>query len=718
MRQRLDTFQAKTLVKHKASEPDNGRLAVLRDAIDKQDWFYIVLSQIHSLTETPTLLPQCMAGLDPRAIAYLDNLVCPNKAISPVVLKWLADFPSPIMSVYSSPATRDLYEKLVGTIRGFLERVPMHWDYLVSESKVRLAPPLAQDLFETFGLQSPVLQTTAFRAIARMLFNHPADHPGLEQLEILHMWDQVTFFHGLRRSAHEKSLAYFAYRKTLEAWTQHKSRVRSNEIRQRQLPPEQRCGAPAFIVPFEAAAIFQPRQVQGVPTPQGNAPASTLQGHAQHYQNMTTNHALIQQNQMAFNGRGPPLQAAQNPTMQQRPPTAVQNRNMALPIPRQQHPPGPQLVFPHGTEQPRAQPTLPDTTRIALHQAHLRSPELGPAQPKPEALRLYRHVIAWALSPSPINKDVPVNVIEFNLPQKSFALVPLTLPSEVPGQPPTRNLTEDSQTYRLRCCAITPGGFPNEVAWVGADTVWPDNLFVDFNDVMLETRRKLHHGRYLPIDLTSYIKPGINKLTAIVNRMSTDTRPFEYAVAIEMVGVIRHESITGQVPKITAAESLASIKESLAGTSKNDDIEITSSNLTIKLFDPYSSAKIFDTPVRGIGCAHRDCFDLETFLGLCKREQPGWPTVVDCWRCPLCRGDVRPQNLIIDGFLVEVREELAKRNLLDTRAIVVEADGAWKPKKEEITGVRSASLEREEQRHASAARRTSSKKPVKVVEID
>jgi hypothetical protein len=58
---------------------------------------------------------------------------------------------------------------------------------------------------------------------------------------------------------------------------------------------------------------------------------------------------------------------------------------------------------------------------------------------------------------------------------------------------------------------------------------------------------------------------------------------------------------------------------------------------------------------------------------------------------------VRPQTLVEDGFLTQVREDLAVKGLLDTRAIVVEADGSWKPRVEaERSGVRSASLEREE----------------------
>lgn len=52
---------------------------------------------------------------------------------------------------------------------------------------------------------------------------------------------------------------------------------------------------------------------------------------------------------------------------------------------------------------------------------------------------------------------------------------------------------------------------------------------------------------------------------------------------------------------------------------------------------------------------------------------------VDAWRCPICKADSRPQRLVVDGFLMAVRESLAAKNMLKTRAINVESDGSWAP---------------------------------------
>ena len=717
MRSRIDVFQATELPKVPPQEAtfSSGRLALLRDAIDNEDWFYIVLSQIHCLTLYHQLLPESVKRLDGRSFATLDTLLCSNQSVSRSVINWMAEFPAPIMSIYSSQKA-NLYDAFVQAVVGFLERLALHWDTIVFDSARRKAPPLTEDLFDMLGLSSPVLQTTAFRAVGRRIWdanNGVRDYEkGLATLETLHRMDQALFAQGRRRLSQDKKTAYLAYAGMLDAWKEHERRVRQHQKRQEHVPTHSRQSPPVFAMPSVYLSIFQA-------APRYNIPSAQLAAHGIPPHQMTTaeqqqanGQTLLQTRRTSVNGR-----ASTDPTSatQQPPPTPIQHQNMVMIMPPQRFPPGPHLAFPHENEQPRAQPTQPETARTALHHAHLRSPTIGPLQAEPDAHRLYRYVVAYALSPRKVNKDVAIHKMNFRVPKHTIDRIPATLPSPAAGEPPVRMLDETSQTFRLRCVAFPASGFPDETAWVRADNAWPESLYVELNGQALEPRRKLQHGRYLPIDLTEHITGDENELRTMVNRTSTDTRPFEYAIAVEIVGVLTHQSITANLPMIAASDSAAAIKQSLSGIDSDDDVAITSSNLTIKLFDPYSGSKIFDTPVRGLSCAHRDCFDLETFLGICKRQNPGWPTVVDCWRCPLCRGDARPQMLVVDGFLVEVRKELAERNQLDTRAIVVETGGSWKPKVEERTGVRSASLECEER--STSARKSASAAPKKVPEV-
>ena len=666
---------------------DGGRIALLREAIEKGDWFYICLSQIHCLTVTPSLLPEGAKQLPKQAIAYLDSLLCANSKLNPTVLAWLSDFPASIVNIYSSSA-RVEYHRYVQNVVEFVQRLPLQWDKLVDDCKKRGAPPLMDDMLGKLALASPVLQTTVFRAIARMIKECS------DPLEQLHCMDKEAFARGRsKRTAREREAAYHAYRITIRHLSQHEDKYHS-------VRPELRA---RFVIPPEALAVFQVGPP--APSPQQMQPPSINHFNpAQQQQNPHFhNQAMSHMRNMSTGSGGSPRQPST--------PGQMNNGNTFISLPRQQHPPSRRLVFPHESEQPRAQPTQPDTLRTALHQAHLRSPVLTPSTP-----RLYRYVSSFAVRPRKLNKDLPVETIGFDVAQELYDALPATVPSDHPGEPGFRTLTEESYTIRLRCASGTSKALESESSWMEADNYWPDNLYLQCNGQVLETRRKLHHNRYLPIDLTTLINPGHNELSVIINRMSTDTRPYEYALAVEIVGVVDHKTIRQNLKQIAASDSLAAIKKSLAASDEDEEeITVTSSNTTIQLFDPHTLSKIFDIPVRSTACAHKDCFDLETFLSQCEpRKVHGSPSSVDCWRCPICRGDVRPHTLVRDGFMDLVREELKGKGQLGTRAIVVEPDGSWKGKEEESGGVRSPSLEREE--------RVSSKAPskgiVEVIELD
>lgn len=706
MLQQVDGFYHDNLAKLRSiNHVDTGRISLLREAIERQDWFYICLSQIHCLTQTPTLLPQPAITLPMQAITYLDMLLCPNYKLNPTVLKWLSDFPASMKSIYSSQA-RSLYDNLVQDVVGFIQRLQLGWDHLVNDCKARGSPPLIDDLLDRLALCSPVLQTTVFRAIARMITD------GSDHLEQLHRLDQDAFLRGCgKRSLNEKQAACKAFQGTIKKLRCHG---------QTQSDPRKR-----FVIPQEALAVFQVRLFAPSLAQAHIAPINHFNPAQKHPPVQINNRSRIRHPSFGTSGSPPQPRAPSIPT-----PTAsiltppLPTMSMAaaygnIQMPRQQHQPNRRLLLPHEGEQPRAQPTHPDTMRSALHQAHLRSPTLTPTEPA--APRLYRHVIGYALSPRKINKALPMETIIFDVSQELYDVLPASIPSQQPGAPKSRTLNERTCTIRLRCASGTDNVLKSESAWVEADGYWPDNLFLQCNMHALEPRRKLHHNRYLPIDLTAMVKPGRNELTVIVNRMSTDTRPYEYALAVEIVGVVNHNAIRSSLKHIPAAESLTSIKKALAGSDGDDDISITTSTTIIQLFDPHTLTSIFDIPVRGSACLHKDCFDLETFLSQRDpKNNPGTPSVVDCWRCPICRGDVRPQTLIRDGFMDSVREELAKKNMLHTRAIVVEPDGTWTAKGEDEGGVRSPSLEREERSSSAKAsgRAMPAAKVVEVIEID
>lgn len=532
----------------------------------------------------------------------------------------------------------------------------------------------------------------------------------------------------------EKNECYQRYKHTLHRWAQAAGEQRANfttpqEVLQyfKQIPQ-------STLVAFQQRhQQMQQRQVQQTQvracfkTPDPMCVLMSTQAQSNMQPMSPTMHQQQQmqmQMQMQMNGQAQAQSPAmRTPSAPYPPSNTVTARPMAPPPGHQTPPLGFRSgvpFFPRPGSQPRAQPTHPDPNRSALHQAHLRSPMLGPNTPLPDAPRMYRHVVGFAVPPTKLKRAAAVQHITFTISEAMWRRLAKNEAPTNPGEPPRRTLTDQSLNFRLRCCTCPTNGFATESSWIIADNYWPDEMSFRLNGHDLETRRKLHNGRYLPIDLTEFIREGTNDLQVIFTRLDMDRRRTNFAVAVEAVGVMTQEAIKNNLKRVSAAESLNAIKKSLSGedSGDDDDIVLTSSNMTIKLIEPYSGCNMVDIPVRGSDCLHYDCFDLEVFLSFCKRPHPGWPTVIDCWRCPICRSDVRPQMLIVDEFLLEVRQTLARQNALDTRAIMVETDGSWKVKEEERTGVRSPSLEREERRVAAAASAPAPKKVIEIIELD
>lgn len=766
MQQRIDDFfgaQGRTF-----NPVDEGRKALAQEALQKEDYFYLALSQVFCLYNSDRgSLPPQLEKVPSDSWLSLERLLGSNQALTPAVLKWFAEFPAPLHIIAASGESTFFVNQLV-VIESFLTELPRCWNDMIASSTSRLAPPLTQDLVEQLYLISPVVQTTAFRAIARAFWGE--NNGGLQVVESLHQIDQHTYtYQQRRRTAAEKHAAYSIYAQIYHAWKLYCTQPERLET--------------AFVPSPAWSHFFQQpppsmKQVSGT----SGAHQQYSRGAAQQIQLMEANQRILAQQQQAVPGLTPTQQRdilqSNNRTIAHRhglepnPLNSLQYPPNATPQPRpaHQHLPhilpsnsatatplqgGPHMA-PHmishtpqrlapgfptpGVPAPylsrllppdnafsRPLPVQPDTARVSLHQAHLRSPLPGYQKLSSGKGPLYRHVIGYALPPTRLEPVLCSQTIVVSLPEAQFDKVPITKPGMLPGEPGVRILEEGSLLYRLRCSKMPPGrGFASETSWVTADNVWADDMSFELNGKHLEARRRLHFGRYLPIDLSPYICVGNNTLNVykLPNRRDTTV----YVVAIEMVGASSHSRIVTSTPTISSADSLSAIKQSLAGTADDDDeIAMTSSNLTIPLFDPYRADRICDTPVRGSACLHRECFDLETFLSQCKREQPGHPCVPDCWRCPICKGDVRPQTLVKDGFLMQVKQELEAKNLLNTRAIIVEADGCWKPRVEaKASGVRSASLEREEATSAATAATANvtscggkgKQKVVEVIELD
>ncbi|KAF4630616.1 hypothetical protein G7Y89_g7523 [Cudoniella acicularis] len=514
---------------------------------------------------------------------------------------------------------------------------------------------------------------------------------------------------------------------------------------------------PAQLQPQQVQLQFQhPAQQQQHPQyqhPAQHHQAATMQQHSQQQMQQVLNmnraaqirrdsthftdsqhRPVSRTNSVSSTGRRTPN--GQSPRMVQGviidPGSRIVRQNQPHPLDRSLLPP---LTMP-----PMQPISNPDIT--ALHQAHLRSPILVVSRnsqvEKPQddpSHRFYQTVRGFAFGPTAISKDSPITKFEFQISDDEFVRVARDHPT-YPGKPNTRELKSGSLQYRLRCIqtrrdvtmCLTPD-------WVVTDTSWPDTTFLSFNRAQLELRRKYHHGKDLPVDVTPHVLnsgPNVmNRVTITTPKWRQKLKDVTYFFAVEVIEVFQHKQIMDTVvhfQRIPSSTTLDAIKKSLAPKDDDDDFAMVIGDLVIDLADPFT-ARIFEIPVRGSSCLHRECFDLETFLLTrnSKLKRPQQPCMPDIWKCPLCSKDARPYNLQVDEFLLSVREELASRNQLDVKAILISPDGNWKPRVE-ATPKRKASKhpydddstddEASQQRLPSVPAEKGNNRVVEVIDLD
>lgn len=574
-----------------------------------------------------------------------------------LVLHFLASFPEPLEALSQHVGINN-FIKQVGNVASCLRALHLSWDTMLHDCGNRGDLPLTENLDRYLNITSPVLQRVAFRAMVSRLWQgwSPAAERAVEDFRV----EQDNFFKHGRPSGDAAQAQHLRYQTFYLQHTQYLAK------------------APPAILPTQMQPPHPAMQPGLTPVAQNNAgqyyvnPATTLPGPIQPVQVRNTAH---------YNTLRRPQfvpQAQPQPQPWAQPQDALHPPSNRAGVPRRPH-----LFIPaRGVIAP--QPAVPDSSQSALHQAHLRSPVLrGQAvDGSPSTEKFYRYPTGLVLGPQKLQAK-PIQKLRFSISGDHMR----RLPEGDPSKQDVLSSMIDTSTlfYRFRCCKVSPAGnLPEEKDWILQDGDWPESVYFVLNNKHLEVRRKLHHGKCLPIDLNPFLATE-NDLTVYLNRPSTDTSPFNYAVAVELVRIATKDSIKDHCLSkriISSSDIRQSIMNSLSstGSDSDDELAVVQSNLTIGLFEPFSASKIFDIPVRGAGCVHRQAFDLDMFLDTRPFVSESAASKVDIWKCPFCGGDARPQSLVVDGFLVDVRKELESRTLLGTRAIIFKEDGTWVPK--------------------------------------
>lgn len=326
----------------------------------------------------------------------------------------------------------------------------------------------------------------------------------------------------------------------------------------------------------------------------------------------------------------------------------------------------------------------PDPLKATLHQVQARSPTFASMDVSgniDNTVKLYAFIKRFRTMPCRLSVETRYFKWTFETSKEDYNILIKDIGANN-GAPPRRMVWNGSCFYRIRCVKVTNGDKTIEDDWVVIETTWPNGVAIMINDVALEIRKKIYHGKDLPVDVTKYIKEGENILSVATIRPK-EANQSTYALVLETIQIADATTIKNAISKLELHDALSRILEQ--SSSIDPDVQVINTAIILDLTDPYT-LHIFDKPVRGQSCRHNQCFDLEVFLQANYRKDLSHLSALNNFKCPICGADARPERLIMDLFFVSVRKDLELINRLDVKAIVLDELGSWTIKEEEQIG--------------------------------
>ncbi|GAB1197028.1 hypothetical protein APSETT444_006309 [Aspergillus pseudonomiae] len=691
----LENFQEQLKQRDCLGNVEQPRTQLLYQACAERDPLFLAIHQVyclHSLApqeflQLPgyTVLQEC--GLD-----VIRRLLVENNRVSAGFLRWSTQFPAPLVGLMQRSRYRQVVEQAGQCLRLLAERWPMY----VKDVRKREFPPLVDELVKNFEITSGALAYTIFLSTCRTL-------PGSRSEEHLKAVWELDLRYYQQRCASPRPVSnaqlYEEHQKVIQAY------------RSVSVPTGTHQPGPHPTLSHGSTSVGSERDpmVHSVarPTSTGGPQVSDPMSRATGAPAQAAVLPMVYPSQIAHplpGGRIPPMQlAVQAPRQVATRPPQLEVRNNEVgpsmqPMNLRHQTQPPQSPVSQQRPHPHPPPTLllplpgshplntipPQPLRDALHQAHLREPHnyllsRGPAGEK--EMELYQYLSSFAVPPTPLGREQCAFHWRFTLSKDNLDQFPKSHSAGI-GQRSFRFYSSGNRVYRLRC--IKMPSVANEVAesmWSVAESVWPSVFYVHVNGVELFVRRRVHNGKDLPLDITDHLIEGDNMISLHFIRSPTEANDMLYAMAVEVLEISDLVRAFSLAQALSPSECREQICQRVSSSLQDDEVSVVSDHLSINLVDPFT-ARIFSRPVRGRSCKHQDCFDHLTWIQT-RASTSGKRSLKNDWKCPICGQDARPQQLVIDGYLQEVRAELARINLLEgAKAILIKADGSWELKSE------------------------------------
>ncbi|KIV81954.1 hypothetical protein PV11_04100 [Exophiala sideris] len=712
---------------------DDYRMSLLRDACRKNDMFFLATHWVLCVWFRQQNTPLLHLKLSPKhveGLRILERILGSNRQLTREVLDICVSFPSSTSAFLATVSPQDP-RGLIESAKTFLNCLATNFPEITNIFSARGWPPCPVELRYALQLPSVVLQKVLYVSLLRGRY---ADQSGwVEQATRLfdaaledpaqnaHSASELMATNGqaVAPLAHMFGSQYSRLQSQYTLELHHQSRRQSARLHaaQSQGPPQ------IFHAPTQQPLVQEHIYHRGLISQPYSSNPNTLtlpgnptvghyngsdrglsvvsQGPLHHRPPISGNHhvplgfGVLHNNQIApqgfpINNHTQRLSSTSFRHVEARSSTtqaiSPAPQSIPLPITHQRGQPSPvQPLIPRDPNFALPLLAIPDPDRRALHQAHLRSPfyeKVGEDATKPSPGKWFQFVEDLIMLPQLLDAKSGMVRWKVEIPHRLWTRKAKNLEPAGEFLTARRRISDKSIQFRLKCIGAhqdTPLLKMTLSEFCAQSGKWPQCLSVSINnDAWVEFQRKAHHGSDLPADVTEHLQETNEVLVC------ADFTPREagivYSMAIEVICIANRNTVLSMMKYMTAEESLASITAALKNTNNgkdDDELVISQPVLSIDIVDPFMST-MWVTPVRGQNCHHRDCFDLDAFLD--SRRDTDGVTSPDHWKCPICKKDARPQMLVMDKFLFGVRQELARTNRLDAKAILVKEDGTWTAK--------------------------------------
>ncbi|KAI1619871.1 hypothetical protein EDD37DRAFT_195755 [Exophiala viscosa] len=727
---------------------DAYRINLLRDACRQNDMFFLVTHWILCVWFRPHhTVPLLHLKLNPahvEGLHILQRILGSSRQLSREVLDICVNFPSPTSAFLASVSPQGP-RGLIESAKSFLNCLATNFPEITKIFSLRGWPPCPIELRYALQLPSVVLQKVLYISLLRGRY---ADQPGWVE-QATRLFDAAL--EDPAQNAHSASelmatdgqavapLAYAFGSQYSRLQNQYALELPQQSRRQSgQLHATQSQGHPQNLqAPAQQPPVQEHIYHRGsISQPYSSIPNHTLPG------NPSVGHSNGSDRPSAVVSQGPPHHRASanwthfmppgsgflhgstaprgSPVMnhaQRLPSTSVRHaetpsvtpqgvspapQSTPLPITQQRGQPSPiQPLIPRDPNFVLPLLAIPDPDRRALHQAHLRNPfyeKVGGDTAQPSPGKWFQFVEDLIMLPQLLDPKSGMVRWKVQIPHSLWTRKAKILEPVGDFLTARRSISDKSTQFRLKCISAHQDTLLLEMTLSEFCTQpgkWPHCLSVSINsNAWVEFQRKAHHGSDLPTDVTEHLQEGINEVVVCADFTRQDAGTV-YSMAIEVICIANRNTVLSMMKYISAEESLESITAALKPTNNGKDDEeliISQPVLSIDIVDPFMST-MWVTPVRGQNCQHRECFDLDAFLD--SRKEVDGATSPDQWKCPICKKDARPPMLVMDQFLFGVRQELARTNKLDAKAILIKEDGTWTARLDQSIG-KSHGREREE----------------------